>query len=334
MLSPIGAALAIRPLPMATMSVLTGTVNRRSIGFPRKMSIMRISRHPAPPKLAGEQNREMRALGTAALSDACGMRAEPVETLTDDGRTIVMRVATPRGDAVAKWSSLPQTRSRAEAAAHAGTVLRQAGYPAPDVWCIADIAGGTLWLQRALAGTPGRLAHSQAAAAVRLNRCQGGLVTVPFGRDWNAEIHRVHDERPGAGDDGDMDSLWRSIDVVLPTPARLRNSTDLVHGDFHPGNFLFEGDAISGVVDWDGAGHGSRAIDLAQLLCDLYDSGDDDGPAGEVLVASIVQCEGVGGLLTVVAAEAVRSALWGLAHGPGPSWSVGWGARALHDLAG
>jgi Ser/Thr protein kinase RdoA (MazF antagonist) len=47
---------------------------------------------------------------------------------------------------------------------------------------------------------------------------------------------------------------------------------DLVHLDYHPGNILVRGGpttAITGVVDWDGAGRGDRYLDLVTLRFDL-----------------------------------------------------------------
>jgi hypothetical protein len=42
---------------------------------------------------------------------------------------------------------------------------------------------------------------------------------------------------------------------------------DLVHVDYHPGNVLTsDTGTITGVVDWDGAGRGTRAFDLVTLL--------------------------------------------------------------------
>ncbi|NUT21257.1 MAG: phosphotransferase [Hamadaea sp.] len=44
---------------------------------------------------------------------------------------------------------------------------------------------------------------------------------------------------------------------------------DLVHIDFHPGNTLFDGGTLTGVVDWDGAGRGDHAFDLVTLRFDV-----------------------------------------------------------------
>lgn len=43
-------------------------------------------------------------------------------------------------------------------------------------------------------------------------------------------------------------------------------SGDLVHGDFRPGNILFHADRISGVIDIEALGSGTRVFDYATLL--------------------------------------------------------------------
>jgi hypothetical protein len=45
---------------------------------------------------------------------------------------------------------------------------------------------------------------------------------------------------------------------------------DLVHGDLNLSNVLAADDAITGVVDWDALGEGSRTVDLAGLLFDWH----------------------------------------------------------------
>ena len=55
---------------------------------------------------------------------------------------------------------------------------------------------------------------------------------------------------------------------------RLRTETEseprvLSHGDFHPGNVLFTGSDVTGVVDWAGARAQPRGEDVAQCRCEL-----------------------------------------------------------------
>src|SRR5208337_4554557 len=40
----------------------------------------------------------------------------------------------------------------------------------------------------------------------------------------------------------------------------------LVHGDYQPGNLLFDEGVFTGVIDWDLAGIGAQGLDLGWLL--------------------------------------------------------------------
>lgn len=68
--------------------------------------------------------------------------------------------------------------------------------------------------------------------------------------------------------------------TALPVPDR---PTVFVHGDFWHGNTLWEGDELTGVVDWDSAGIGQPGIDLGSMRCDAAVISGLDA-ADEVLV--------------------------------------------------
>lgn len=55
-----------------------------------------------------------------------------------------------------------------------------------------------------------------------------------------------------------------------------RSGAVLTHWDFWCGNTLWNGDTVTGVVDWSGARHGPRGIDLAWSRLDLVLMGDRD----------------------------------------------------------
>lgn len=58
----------------------------------------------------------------------------------------------------------------------------------------------------------------------------------------------------------------RRIDDALDAAAARFPDAQWLHGDYHPGNVLFAGDAVSGVVDFDDCGTGAPAVDLAVAL--------------------------------------------------------------------
>ena len=53
--------------------------------------------------------------------------------------------------------------------------------------------------------------------------------------------------------------------AALPVPGAF---TGLVHGDLWQGNALWDGDRLTGLVDWDCAGVGPPGVDLGSLRCD------------------------------------------------------------------
>ncbi|GAA0898087.1 hypothetical protein GCM10009558_087040 [Virgisporangium aurantiacum] len=53
--------------------------------------------------------------------------------------------------------------------------------------------------------------------------------------------------------------------AALPVPGPF---TGLVHGDLWQGNALWDGDRLTGLIDWDCAGVGPPGVDLGSLRCD------------------------------------------------------------------
>jgi streptomycin 6-kinase len=85
---------------------------------------------------------------------------------------------------------------------------------------------------------------------------------------------------------------------------------DLVHGDFGVGNFLVQDGTVSGIVDWDHLGIGSRALDLTSLLFDwqrlrLADSSSVTEDGGQRLTARIVEIAGEHGFRSSVCYAAI-----------------------------
>ena len=69
--------------------------------------------------------------------------------------------------------------------------------------------------------------------------------------------------------------LWaRAIEAVQTEPASQR--TTFIHRDYHPGNALWSGGRLTGIVDWTGASWGPPASDMAHLRANL---GVDHEPA-------------------------------------------------------
>jgi aminoglycoside phosphotransferase (APT) family kinase protein len=61
--------------------------------------------------------------------------------------------------------------------------------------------------------------------------------------------------------------LWRrAVETVVDEPRTPRR---FIHRDFHPGNTLWQGERLTGIVDWTSASIGPAAADLGHLLANL-----------------------------------------------------------------
>ena len=85
-------------------------------------------------------------------------------------------------------------------------------------------------------------------------------------------------ERPGGG------PLRRAAAARLSGARPASDATVFVHGDLWQGNVLWDGDELTGVVDWDCAGAGPPGVDLGSLRMDAaFCYGQ--AAAGDVLAA-------------------------------------------------
>jgi len=84
-------------------------------------------------------------------------------------------------------------------------------------------------------------------------------------RDMPAEIERWAGilERT---DDPDWIAQGRAVAEILRARPMPASPVGLFHGDFQPGNVLFDGDRISAILDWELAGIGPQLLDLGWLL--------------------------------------------------------------------
>ena len=62
--------------------------------------------------------------------------------------------------------------------------------------------------------------------------------------------------------------LWEQALALASQPAPASHTT-LIHRDFHPGNSLWEGGRLTGIVDWTSTSWGPPAADLAHLRINL-----------------------------------------------------------------
>lgn len=98
--------------------------------------------------------------------------------------------------------------------------------------------------------SPMKIATEMAAALVQIHELDGsGLRPSPATPPTGNSIIATRAQRE-----------WGSLD---------RNNPVLTHSDFWCGNALWEGERLTGIVDWSGARSGPRGVDLAWCRQDL-----------------------------------------------------------------
>lgn len=149
--------------------------------------------------------------------------------------------------------------------------LRAAGYPAPATELAVQTGEAVVIIQELLPGTKiDHLDTSSLDQALALNLLQRGQLAdradIPLMKLFLLSdgpgfcLHeplRQFSRRSAALAD------W--IRAVGTEHGDLLAGDDAVHCDFHPGNMLRSGGAITGVVDWDGASRGDCRLDLVTL---------------------------------------------------------------------
>ena len=124
------------------------------------------------------------------------------------------------------------------------------------------------------ARVPGR-APSDAACArpallIELGRTLGAIQRVDGGLESLVPAYRPFGSLAGVRPPraSRRPDLWdQALDVASqPPPA---TQTALLHRDFHPGNSLWEGGRLTGIVDWTSTSWGPPAADLAHLRINL-----------------------------------------------------------------
>lgn len=69
-------------------------------------------------------------------------------------------------------------------------------------------------------------------------------------------------------------SMWERAIAVHKGPRPVAPEC-LIHRDYHPGNVLWEGSAVSGVIDWANTSRGAAAADVGHCRLNLHGEFDD-----------------------------------------------------------
>ncbi len=195
----------------------------------------------------------------------------------------VLRCVSPAGNEVrlvVKRMTDDPDPERATADFHGLRTARRHGIPAPEPLYL-DSTGDLL-------GIPGIVSGF----------VEGEQVSYPEDvRAWSVDIARtllrVHDVRPSAEErlhiyEGRRMGLYflrdswpetmaghpltdAIFEAVLELRASLRRVRPVfLHMDYWPGNILWRGGRISGLVDWDAASYGDPALDVAYFRMNMY----------------------------------------------------------------
>jgi aminoglycoside phosphotransferase (APT) family kinase protein len=181
-----------------------------------------------------------------------------------DGRSLVLRWSDPD-----VWGEVGREHVRREASAC--RLLAGSAVPAPQLLASDTDGSGAGGFANLLTWIPGQ---------TRLDRLGPGAVAA-----WAALAATVHAQavpmeqrppaftfrgpaRPQVPDWARWPRLWRTaIDLWEAGPPATAHG--LLHRDFHLGNTLWQGDAVSGLVDWAESSWGPPDLDVAHACADL-----------------------------------------------------------------
>jgi Phosphotransferase enzyme family len=186
------------------------------------------------------------------------------------------------------------------------------GYPVPAIlWHGMLSEQWQVTVQSRLPGRPlGTLDGPLLEEALRLVELQAGAGITDESRDFTGYLANVLFD--------DWDEVWadapRACAAAGPLCARVRRwlepvwglalpPADYAHNDLNPSNILSDGARITGVVDWDEFGLGSRALDLIALAVDCERDGGQ--AAADRLLARAAQVAGGDGLRCLVGYRAI-----------------------------
>jgi aminoglycoside phosphotransferase (APT) family kinase protein len=185
------------------------------------------------------------------------------------------------------------------------------GYPVPAIlWHGMISSQWHVTVQNRLPGRPlftldGALDGPMLDALMHLVELQADAGIPAGDRDFTGYVANVLFD--------DWDQVWadapRACAAAGPLCARLRRwlepvwglrlpAADYAHNDLNLSNVLTDGARITGVMDWDEFGLGSRALDLVALAVDCEERGDS--AAADRLLARAAQVAGGDGLRCLV----------------------------------
>lgn len=155
------------------------------------------------------------------------------------------------------------------------STMRARGYPMPDLLLIGTLEErATYSVREFVLGEPMTSLNDQTVQLVLDLLDMQASVNLETDQDWSRWMRKVlsgaEENYPEAlRSYPETSKLWEEIQSLVGhrEPPDLP-TTDMVHGDFRPGNLVLHQGSVSGVIDYEYAGKGHRAIDLGTMLAD------------------------------------------------------------------
>jgi streptomycin 6-kinase len=305
--------------------------------FPLEADGLRIGLHrwPFDPELPGLELATDSALRPEWWSKCGDVHALDVVTYRPGRRAVIRGV----GDAGEVYVKVLKPR-RAERVLRRFATFSRAGVPVPEV-LHADADVGVV-VTAALPGCTLRDLLNNGDDVPDPTALLGLLDRLP------AEL--ATDARRIALPSAELDRHSSSLAAVLPESMdvlrRIRDAVEAgstaddvpahpvpVHGDFHDDQLLVTDGAITGLLDIDGAGAGSRADDLGTMLGHLVNRESDVGTAAYSAYVARTHEAFAAAVGERVLARQVAAVLVGLATGPYRVQEERWRERTLDRLA-
>jgi aminoglycoside phosphotransferase (APT) family kinase protein len=185
-------------------------------------------------------------------------------------------VESPEGQqAILKWNTRKQSVHKVEQAAESVRLAREWGWPTPrwHIWGVSP-SGYPYQIQDFMPGaTRNRLDPNLVEEALRVIDLQAGKAP-DVDQNWTIRDRAIvycDDKHSSLNQIAEYSEAGKDLANLLRAKVAAFRDTpipegDLVHGDFHKGNVLLEGERITALVDVEMLGKGSRFHDVATLI--------------------------------------------------------------------
>lgn len=195
--------------------------------------------------------------------------------------------------------------------------LRELALPVPEYVHIGLVGHTIYWVQTALPGDSAmKLTVQQLETLLEWNAAQAGQA-ISAEQDWSWYVRAVVFEGESGWaatlrdySAGTQALLVRLERLTAGRESALSRSTDIVHGDLCLGNILGVRGQLSGFVDWDAAGCGDRALDLAKPLFDVFENRE----LCARLITEIVRISGYDALVVLLTYSILAQLDWSIRH--------------------